>query len=375
MYRILQKDYTFISTGDINVWKKEQGWEFDAIFTYELKANYDREAYHTALRLAKESDVMIFGSAPEEFVKERMLGRQEGITLRYSERVFKRGRWRFLSPRGWMIRRNTYYRYRKHQLYMLCASAYTAGDLLLQGSYLGKCYKWGYFPEMLTYNLEELLLNKAKRQIEILWCGRLIDWKHPEVAIKLAILLKQAGYDFILNLIGSGEKEDMVHTMIVEYKLENYVKLLGAFPPEQVRKQMEKSNLFLSTSDFQEGWGAVINEAMNSACTVVASHAVGAVPYLIQDGSNGYVYKNGDIHSLYRKVTILIEDRKLCEEMGRKAYHTIVNEWNAQIAVKRLFLLIEDLNTKGSSDRYLSGPCSKAKFISNHWFKEDRSRS
>jgi hypothetical protein len=35
-------------------------------------------------------------------------------------------------------------------------------------------------------------------------------------------------------------------------------------PPEEVRVHMEQSNIYLFTSDFGEGWGAVLNEAMNS---------------------------------------------------------------------------------------------------------------
>ena len=49
---------------------------------------------------------------------------------------------------------------------------------------------------------------------------------------------------------------------------------------------MEKSEIFLFTSDKGEGWGAVLNESMNSACAVVASHAIGSVPFLLKDGEN-----------------------------------------------------------------------------------------
>ncbi|MFR0734145.1 MAG: hypothetical protein ACLSHU_08120 [Oscillospiraceae bacterium] len=40
--------------------------------------------------------------------------------------------------------------------------------------------------------------------------------------------------------------------------LEDQVQILGPQPPAAVRKEMEQANLFLLTSDFQEGWGAVL---------------------------------------------------------------------------------------------------------------------
>ncbi len=50
--------------------------------------------------------------------------------------------------------------------------------------------------------------------------------------------------------------------------------MLGAMSPDKVRAYMERADVFLFTSDFNEGWGAVLNESMNSGCAVVASHAM-----------------------------------------------------------------------------------------------------
>ena len=45
---------------------------------------------------------------------------------------------------------------------------------------------------------------------------------------------------------------------------------------------MEESEIYLVTSDRKEGWGAVVNEAMNSGCAVVADHMIGAAPWMIR---------------------------------------------------------------------------------------------
>ena len=49
----------------------------------------------------------------------------------------------------------------------------------------------------------------------------------------------------------------------------------------------------------QDGWGAVANEAMNSACALVAGHMIGAVPYLIRQGENGLIYEDGKSGSCF----------------------------------------------------------------------------
>lgn len=99
--------------------------------------------------------------------------------------------------------------------YLLCASAYAAGDYARIGLFRGKALKWGYFPETKTYDLAALFERKrANRRPVILWVARFIGWKHPEVAVELAEKLKQAGYAFDLNMIGSGKLEEQIRRMI-----------------------------------------------------------------------------------------------------------------------------------------------------------------
>ena len=158
--------------------------------------------------------------------------------------------------------------------------------------------------------------------------------------------------------------------MVSEYNLENEVHMLGSMKPEQVRKYMEQSQIYLFTSDRNEGWGAVLNESMNSACAVVASHAIGSVPFLLKDGENGLIYKDGDEEDLYRKVKMLLNNPDLCQQYGKQAYFTIVDEWNAETATKRFLNLSQAiLNENIKPDLILDGPCSKADILNDNWFK------
>ena len=134
-----------------------------------------------------------------------------------------------------------------------------------------------------------------------MWAGRVIDWKHPEAAIETAKRLKADGQDFELLIIGNGAEEEKIKKAIIENRLQNEVKMLGAMSPDMVREYMEKAQVFLFTSDRQEGWGAVLNEAMNSGCAVVASSMIGAVPYLIDNGNDGLIFKDQDWDDCIKK--------------------------------------------------------------------------
>ena len=187
--------------------------------------------------------------------------------------------------------------------------------------------------------------------------------------IHLAERLKKDGIDFELRIIGNGEMEKQLRTWIHQKQLEDCVHMLGSMSPEAVRDHMEVADIFLFTSDFNEGWGAVLNESMNSACAVVASHAIGSVPFLIDDGKNGFICKSSDENSLYERVAQLIEQPELREQMGKEAYRTLAELWNANTAAERFLALAQTLLDGESPDLFEEGPCSRARVLKNRWYR------
>ena len=198
-----------------------------------------------------------------------------------------------------------------------------------------------------------------------MWCGRFIDWKHPDDAVELARKLKENGYDFSLNMVGTGVMEEELKALTLKYGLEDRVHFLGSMPPEKVREYMEESEIFLFTSDRGEGWGAVLNEAMNSGCAVVASNEIGSVSYLIKEGINGIVYETGDIDMLYEKAKYLFDNHDKAAGIGVSACTTIAKEWNAVVATDRLYDLVSRVLLSKKENVYTSGPCSLAEPISH----------
>lgn len=302
-----------------------------------------------------QADAVLVGSAPQSLLDKRL--RAGRLILRYQERPLKNGiepmkflprmlKWHHCNPSG-------------KPVYLLCASAYAAEDYSKMGLFRGKAYKWGYFPQTLSYNCESLFSQKDPSSI--LWAGRFLDWKHPDDAIRLAAQLRDTGHTFTLRIAGSGSLEPKLREMIAQNGLETQVRLLGSLPPEQVRREMERSAIFLFTSDRHEGWGAVLNEAMNSGCAVIASDAAGSTPYLVDHGANGCIYHSGSGSELYGNVARLLKHPSERECLGKSAYETITDTWNAQVAAGRLCALIRAvLAGDPSPELYSEGPCSRA---------------
>ena len=369
MQRLTNDQFVFVATTPTPADRLSMGYhDMNKHYAFVLTTYDSEENEKKAMELALNCDVIITGSAPEKYTRERI--KRNRITFRYSERPYKQGIARAYRPRNIVSWMRHHTRYAFKPLYMLCASAYTAFDHSLLGAYVGKTYKWGYFPEVKEQDLDALFARKRNNvRPKILWVARLLPLKHPEAAVETARFLKEQGKQFDMDIIGNGEMEEELKAMIRTQGLEDCVRLLGSMSPEAVREHMEQADIFLFTSDFNEGWGAVLNESMNSACAVVASHAIGSVPFLMRDGENGLVYKNGDTADLCRKVLRLVEEPNERERMGREAYQTLAQVWNADAAAERFLKLAEDLQTGKKSARFAEGPCSPAEIMRNGWYK------
>lgn len=367
-------DFCFIETQQMTQERKNMGWGEKNYPSYVVPYDCYKSKKHEIQKVINNADVVIMGSAPDELLLERLSHRK--LTFRYSERMFKTECPQWQIPLR--IVKN-YYRFGRHKSeYLLCSSAYTAGDFEIVKTFKGKYYKWGYFPEVKRYDVAELMKKKLSvtsaglkhPQASILWAGRLIGLKHPDASIRVAASLKEKGYSFRMSIIGDGEMKEQLQKMIIDNDLSSHVEMLGSMSPKEVREHMEKADIYLFTSDFNEGWGAVLNEAMNSGCAVVASHAIGSVPFLIRNGENGFVYENGNQEQLEQRVEALLSDQNYRSKLGINAYKTLSETWNADVAAERFIALADLLRAKKDvSNLFLDGPCSVAERINNDWFK------
>lgn len=357
MIKRIGDGFHFVATEPTPEDRINMGYSDYSNVPYVIYSYRNNNEYKKALDLGLSSDVVIIGSAPDDFIKERL--RQNKLTFRYFERFFKEGRIRILDPRVFKAHYKQDFRYRNKNLYMLCASAYTAPDCRFILSYPDKTYKWGYFPEVNQPPYDEVLSSKNKNEkAKILWASRFIKLKHPEDVIDVAKRLKDDNYNFEIEMLGIGELREQCEKVVENSGLKDHISFTGPFPPEEVLNHMRSSDIFLFTSDRNEGWGAVLNESMSNACAVVANREIGSVPYLIEDGKNGLVYNRKDKNSLFGCVKKLIDNKPLRETLGKNAYDTIKNMWNAEVAADRLLTLIECINN-GTPVPYTTGPCSK----------------
>jgi len=352
------EDFKFISTIKIFEERLKLGYkDLDYDYDFVVRAYESEQEYNRVLKLALDSDIVIMGSTSDIYLQERL--KQDKLIFRYRERIFQNGLETVLNKEKIQTIFDRHLKYRNNKnLYMLCASGYGANDFYRLGVYKDRIYKWGYFPIFKKYDVEKLVEEKEKsEEISILWTSRFIEWKHPEYMVKLAKKLKVENYKFKIKMLGNGVELENIKRAVKDENLENYIDVIGPVNSDKVREYMEKANIFLFTSDKREGWGAVLNESMNSACAVIANRNIGAVPFLVKNGENGLTYET--FEEFYKLVKNVIEDKNLRRKLSINAYKTIANTWNSKKAVENLSQLFEDI-MNNREVQVTEGPASKA---------------
>lgn len=359
-YKILGHDFKFIWTckpsyTNTGIHKHaEMGLTYEKPYIYH--AWETEQSKKDAIHMINEADVVIYGGKSFEYVEQRI--KDKKLTFGSGERWFKRPFYT-ISPRGWFDLYHSIIKMQNNNFFHLALSAYCANDAAIMHVFKNRIFKFGYLVPIEQYDVEKCLMSKRRDVVEIMWCGRFIDWKHPELVTKLAKkLVQKCIYNFHINMVGAAsELQNKVKKFVLKHHLQKYITIIEGLPNSEVRAMMKKSNIFLVTSDRKEGWGAVLNEAMGAGCGIVSSNQIGSTPFLLKHKQNGLIFKSKSLESLYDNVFLLIKNQQLRETLAINAYRTITGEWAADNVAKRFIALAESL-LQNNPILYNDGPCS-----------------
>lgn len=338
---------------------------------YLLRAWASEEEYNKAMDLALTAECCVFsGELALPFQKARM---KAGLfSFDMSERWLKRGIKNLFSPAIFkMFWAYHVGKWAKKPIYKLCCNAFAAADQNRVGTYKEKCYKWGYFTRVEEYEAEQICHETDHVTTTIMWCARYLKLKHPELPVLMAQRLKAKGYQFRLDMYGSGEYENRTKSLVEKLNVADVVTFVGSKPNEELLQDMRKHDIFIFTSDRNEGWGAVANESMANGCALVASDVIGSSPYLIKDGENGLMFRSPKtasgfdspdktaLDALCEKVEWLLDNPSKMSAIRMNAIRQMRDLWNPLVAAVRLLELIARLKS-GKDTIFHDGPCSKA---------------
>lgn len=196
--------------------------------------------------------------------------------------------------------------------------------------------------------------KKDEKTFELLFCGRLIELKGPDMAVDIVKELILRGHKKIkLTIIGDGPLEDVLKEKIESCHSGKNIILTGAMTQDSIKEKMDMAHLFLMPGTYDpiteraETQGLVLQEAQAMELPVVISD-VGGMKYGLIPDKTGFVVKEGDIMAFADAIVPLIADKYLRESMGQKGREYVVSNFDNKVLCKRLLGIYQDVLTKNS---------------------------
>jgi len=145
-----------------------------------------------------------------------------------------------------------------------------------------------------------------------LFVGRVDGEKRLDVLLHAAARLKRD--DFQVAIAGKGMHAESLQTLAETLQLGERVKFLGYVPAADLPYLLNAADVFVMPSEAELQSIATL-EAMASGLPVLAARAQ-ALPELVEDGVNGYLFRPGDAADAARLMARMLDERPHWEAMG-----------------------------------------------------------
>jgi glycosyltransferase involved in cell wall biosynthesis len=273
----------------------------------------------TAMAVAKEYDIPVVGTShfmPENLTHYLHLPDQ-------LEKMLNSSIWRFYA---WFY----------GTLNLIISPTQTAADLLIKLRVGTKVEVISNGIDLQKFNVKNSGEYLKKRyelpdKPTLLFVGRLDKEKNIQVLIRASAVIQEK-VDFHIVIVGKGKEEEPLKELVEELGLEKMVTFTAYLPKKDLPNIYKVADIFVMPS-IAELQSLVTMEAMACGLPVVGANAV-ALPHLIKDKRNGFLFTPGDYKELAQKLLLLLTDKKLREQMGKESLEIIKDHDMSTVVVK-----------------------------------------
>lgn len=173
-----------------------------------------------------------------------------------------------------------------------------------------------------------------------LFLGRLDDEKKIDVFLRAVAQLTDFP-NLRVELVGDGGERERLQKLAESLKIASRVSFLGHVTDDELPGIYERATVFVMPS-IAELQSIATMEAMASGRPVIAADAM-ALPHLVHDGDNGYLFPPGDVEALAERLRrVLAADQKELSRLSENSLHLIQSH-----DIQRTLGIFEDLYRGG----------------------------
>lgn len=165
----------------------------------------------------------------------------------------------------------------------------------------------------------------------MLFAGRLAEEKHVDVLID-ALAKVPAELNAHLEIVGGGEFRPMLEEQVSRLGLTDRVRFLGFAPDEELREAYIRAAVFVQpgTAELQS---LVSLEAASASTPLVLANAM-ALPHLIDEEKNGFLFEPGNSADLAEKLTRILSLPRADQEVMGAASRAVADRHGIEATLK-----------------------------------------
>ena len=141
--------------------------------------------------------------------------------------------------------------------------------------------------------------------------------------------------DAVITLLGDGPQKSELEQYVNDHHLQN-VTFVGQVPNAEIYHYLDGADIMVSSSRF-DNMPVSILEGFKAGLVVIASN-VGGIPYMIEDGQNGFLFESDNDREMAEKMTAAVENPERSLEMIKKA-HLSLKQYSWEVVSTQLLPL------------------------------------
>ena len=183
-------------------------------------------------------------------------------------------------------------------------------------------------------------------KVTLIFVGRVDNEKRLDILIQAFQQLKRSDIQLAIAGIGAARKD--LEKLVNDLNIEDKIHFLGFVQEEDLPALLNSADIFTMPSE-AELLSIATLEAMSCGLPIVAAQA-GALPELVTNGVNGYLFKAGDNTDAAIAISTLVNHPERWERMGQASAEKAQHH-NLEYVVQRYEKLYESVLSKPVQSR------------------------
>lgn len=188
-----------------------------------------------------------------------------------------------------------------------------------------------------VYNISNMIekvidgVNATFDSNTIISVGRLEKVKDFPTLLDVFKIVHDKHEELELKIVGEGSQREVLENKIKELGLDGSVTITGRIPTDMVKRELEKSKIFVLTS-VCESFSLVLCEAMEQGLPALSFDIDVGPREIIKDGVNGYLIENRNVQKMADRIIELVENKEKWNAIATNALEDVSKYYSENVA-------------------------------------------